>query len=246
MHVLVTRPKRDGEALKSRLERHGWRAGLEPLIDIVPNAVPISAIENASGLIVTSRNALDALALSPALPLALTLPLLVVGPGTAAMALELGFRDVFEGSGTGADLVPEIARRSKTDGTAFIYLAGDVKAFDLSAALARQNVDIETLTVYQSVAAKTLTPQTVEALQRREFDVVTLMSPRTANTWGRLISGLLPRPDLSGITYVCLSQNVSEALKARVEGPKILIAARPNLEELFVVLKRLAARPEAE
>lgn len=246
MHVLVTRPKRDGEALKARLEQHGWRASLEPLIDIVPNAVPISAIENASGLIATSRNALEALAPSPALPLALTLPLLVVGPGTAERALELGFRDVFEGSGTGADLVPEIAHRSKMDGTTFIYLAGDVKAFDLSAALARQNVGIKTVTVYQSVAAETLTPQTVEALRRREFDAVTLMSPRTADTWGLLISRLLPCPDLSGITYVCLSQNVSEALKARVQAPHILIAARPNLEELIVVLKRLAARPEAE
>jgi uroporphyrinogen-III synthase len=246
MHVLVTRPKRDGETLKSRLEQHGWRASLEPLIDIVPNAVPVSALENASALIATSRNALEALSASPALPLALTLPLLVVGPGTAAMALEMGFRDVFEGAGTGADLVPEIARRVDSDGTAFVHLAGDVLAFDLTAALAPQSVNIKTLTVYQSVAAKTLSPQTAEALQRRDFDVVTLMSPRTAETWSRLISGLLPRPDLSGITYACLSKNVSEALKTHVSGPNVLIAARPNLEELFVVLKRLAARPEAE
>jgi uroporphyrinogen-III synthase len=246
MHVLVTRPKRDGETLKSRLEQHGWRASLEPLIDIVPNAVPVSALENASALIATSRNALEALASSPALSVALTLPLLVVGPGTAAMALEMGFRDVFEGSGTAADLVPEIARRANSDDTVFVHLAGDVLAFDLAAALARQNVKIETLTVYKSVAAETLSSQTVEALQRRDFNVVILMSPRTAEIWGRLVGALLPRPDLSGITYVCLSKKVSEALKTHVRTTSVLIAARPNLEELFVVLKRLAARPEAE
>lgn len=246
MHALVTRPKRDGEALKARLEQQGWRASLEPLVDIIPNTIPVSAIKHASALIATSRNALEALASSPALPLALTLPLLVVGPGTAAMAVEMGFRDVVEGSGTAADLVPEIARRATIDGTAFVYLAGDVLAFDLPAALAREKVNIETLTVYQSVAAKTLSPQTIEALQTRDFEVVILMSPRTAEIWVRLVGGLLPRPDLSGITYACLSKNVSEALKAHVPGPKILTAARPRLEELFIVLKRLAARPEAE
>jgi hypothetical protein len=97
MHVLVTRPKGDGETLKAEIERLGCEVSLEPLIRIVPNEIPQSAIDGASTLIVTSRNALKALAPSPALAAAMALPLMTVGPGTAALALEMGFKDVFEG-----------------------------------------------------------------------------------------------------------------------------------------------------
>jgi uroporphyrinogen-III synthase len=245
MHVLVTRPKGDGETLKARIEQLGCRASLEPLISIVPNAIPLAAIKDAAGLIATSRNGLKALAGSPALGLATTLPLFVVGPGTAAMALEMGFKDVFEGAGTGADLVPVLARRSGDDGT-LVHLAGDVLAFDLTAALARENVNVRSVEAYRSVAAKTLSPPIIEALRNQDVDVVILMSPRTAETWVRLAVELSPPADLSGVTYICLSKAVADILRSHLDGPKIVIAARPNLEEILVLLKRLAARPEAE
>jgi uroporphyrinogen-III synthase len=245
MHVLVTRPKGDGETLKARIEQLGCRASLEPLISIVPNAIPVAAIENATGLIATSRNALRALAGTPALGLATTLPLFAVGPGTAAIARDLGFKNIFEGAGTGADLVPILAPRSGDDGV-LVHLAGDVLAFDLAAALARENVNIRSVEAYRSVVAKSLSPQIAEALRNQDVDVVILMSPRTAETWTRLMVDLSPPADLSGVTYICLSKAVADVLRSHFDDPKIVIAAHLNLEEMLVLLKRLAARPEAE
>jgi uroporphyrinogen-III synthase len=245
MHVLVTRPKADGETLKARIEQLGCRVSLEPLISIVPNAIPVTAIEGAAALIATSRNALKALASSPALGLATTLPLFVVGPGTVAIARELGFKDVFEGAGTGADLVPVLARRPGGDGV-LIHLAGDVLAFDLAAALAHKNVNVRAVEAYRSVAAKTLSPSIVEAFRNQDVDAVILMSPRTAETWVRLAVELSPPADLSGVTYICLSKAVADVLRLQFDDPKIVIAARPNLEEILALLKRLAARSEAE
>ena len=83
MHVLITRPEGDGEALKAQIEQLGCRATLAPLISIVSEAIPLSAIAGATALIVTSRNALKALAASPSLGAAMALPLYAVGPGTA-------------------------------------------------------------------------------------------------------------------------------------------------------------------
>jgi len=243
MHVLITRPKDDAEPLKSKIEQLGWRVSLEPLIRVVRDPIPPSAVKNAATLIVTSRNALRSLAASPALQHAIKLPLLAVGPGTGSLAREIGFQTVFEGAGTGADLVPEIMRRSASGGP-FLYLSGDVLAFDLPKALAEKKVNVRRIITYRSVAAETLSPITIDALKRRDIDVVTLMSPRTAATWGKLVSDL--PADLSEITYVCLSENVANALRSGLPTSKILTAARPNLEELFIVLKRLAARPEAE
>lgn len=246
MHVLVTRPKGDGEPLKAQLEQLGCKVSLEPLISIVSNEIPLSAIDEASTLIVTSRNALKALSASAALSPALTRPLLTVGPGTAALALEMGFKDIFEGPGTGAELAPEIARRSKTDGGTFVYLAGDKLAFDLPAVLAEQGVNIRRVVAYRSVAAETLSPRVAEALHEGTIDVVVLMSPRTAETWANIAPGGAKPNDLSGITYVCISEAVANVLRARLRPQNIIIADRPNLEEIFIVLKRLAARPEAE
>ena len=245
MHVLVTRPKGDGETLKAQLEQLGCEVSLEPLIRIVANEIPVSAIDDASTLIVTSRNALKALSASAALAPALTRPLLTVGPGTAALALEMGFKDVFEGPGTGAELAPEIARRSKAGGGTFVYLAGDKLAFDLPSVLSEQGVTIRRVVAYRSVAAETLSPHITEALREGAIDVVVLMSPRTAETWADIAPGAAKPNGLSEINYVCISEAVANALRSRLGPQNIIIAARPNLEEIFIVLKRLAARPEA-
>ena len=99
MHVLITRPEGDGEILKERIEQLGSRATLEPLINIVFETIPLSSVTGATALIATSRNALRALASSPALVDTLALPLYTVGPGTTAVARELGFQRRPRGTG---------------------------------------------------------------------------------------------------------------------------------------------------
>lgn len=247
MHVLVTRPQADGELLKAELEALGCKVSLDPLIEIVPNEIRTDAFDGASAIVVTSRNALKALAASgDALATAKALPLLAVGPGTGALATELGFSDVFAGPGTGAELAPEIARRSKLNGGLFVYLSGDKLAFDLPAVLGPQGVDIRRIIAYRSVAAQTLSPEVAEALRAGTLDAVILMSPRTAETWaGNALTAAKP-DDLSKLTYICISEAVAKVLRARLPAPNIAIADRPNLEDIIVVLKRLAARPEAE
>jgi len=246
MHVLITRPEADAEALKSRIEELGCRATLAPLVAIVPNAIPLSAIEGATALVTTSRNPLKALAGSPALGLAKSLPLYVVGPGTAAMAREIGFTDVIEGAGTAADLAATLSALGRRDGGGtFAYLRGDVLAFDLEAALKRAEVNVVSVAAYRSVAAETLAPNVAAALARREIDAVMLMSPRTAETWARLAGDLIAsagRP----IAHLCLSKAVAKALLSRFAANNVLIAAHPSLEEMLALVKRLAAHSGAE
>src|SRR5262249_2280330 len=109
MHVLITRPVQDSEPFKTRLEEMGCRVTLAPLMATVSNDMAADALSDGTGLIATSRNALAALAESPALSMAVKLPLYVVGPGTAAFARERGFSEVIEGSGRVEALVPILA-----------------------------------------------------------------------------------------------------------------------------------------
>jgi uroporphyrinogen-III synthase len=244
MHVLITRPEGDAEILKSQIEALGYRATLAPLVSILPNAIPASAIEGASVLVATSRNALKALAQSPAFDLARTLPIHVVGPGTAATARQIGFADVFEGAGMAADLATALSAKARTN-ERIVYLAGDVLTFDLEAALRDAKVNVLSVPAYRTVAAKSLSPNVAEALERGEIDAVILMSPRTAQTWARLAGGLKVE-GLSGIAHLCLSEAVAKALLSRLAAENVIVAARPNLEEMLALLKRLAANSGAE
>ena len=84
MRLLVTRPEPDATALRAQLIAQGHEVLVEPLITIrFDNADPIE-LDGVQALIATSRNGLRALASSPAIEQARSLPLFAVGPGTAA------------------------------------------------------------------------------------------------------------------------------------------------------------------
>jgi uroporphyrinogen-III synthase len=246
MHVLITRPEGDGETLKRQVEQLGYRATLAPLIDIVPESIPLAALTGATALIVTSRNALKALAASGLLESATALPIYVVGPGTAAMARQLGFKEVVEGPGTGADLVPILSAAWKRKGGTFVHLGSNVLAFDLKAALAAEGVNIRPQTVYRATPVQSLGPDVLEALRRRVIDAVILMSPKTAQTWVRVTADSAVNSAISGMTYLCISDAVAAVLRAGRAAVNILVAARPNLEEMLALMKRLAAHSGTE
>ncbi|MBS0269543.1 MAG: uroporphyrinogen-III synthase [Proteobacteria bacterium] len=241
MHVVITRPLGDAEPLKSRIEALGWRVTLSPLIEIVPDAIPGDILRDATALIATSRNALTA-----DLKTAIDLPLFAVGPGTGAVAREIGFRNVIEGPGTGSDLVPILASRRAELGERPLYLRGDVIAFDIVGALANAGIHVRAAKAYRSVAAERLNPEVIKALQNGNIDAVTLMSPRTAETWARLVGDLSLPVQLSGVTHLCLSPRVAEALGQPEIGYNVLVASHPNLEEMIALVKRLAANSKAE
>jgi len=242
MHVLITRPEAEGQALKAEVERLGVRATLAPLISVLPNTIPASAVANAEALIATSRNALKALAASPAaFEAARSLPLYVVGPGTAALARTLGFTDIIEGPGTALGLMPLLSARGRGAGRPLVHLTGDVLAFDLKAALAAEEINIVSIPAYASVAATELPPTVAAGLATRDIDAVILMSPRTARTWASLVAALVPAPDLSDLIHICLSETVEEGLAALGNAKMTLVARKPNQEEVLALLKCLAA-----
>ncbi len=241
MHVVVTRPLGDAEPLKSRIEALGWRVMLSPLIEIVPDTIPGDILRDATSLIATSRNALTS-----ELKTVIDLPLFAVGPGTGAVAREIGFTKVIEGPGTGSDLVPILASRPAELGERPVYLRGDVIAFDIEGALARAGIQVRAVKAYRSIAAERLNPEVIKALQNGSIDAVTLMSPRTAETWARLIGDLSLPVQLSGVTHLCLSPRVAEALGQPEKGYNVLVASHPNLEAMIALVKRLAANSKAE
>jgi uroporphyrinogen-III synthase len=243
MHVLITRPERDCGELKSRLVAFGCEVTAAPLIAIEFNAIAASELDGAIGLIATSRNGLRALAQSPGLKAAQSLPLFAVGPATAALADELGFINVIMGAGTAADLVPIIKDHAGTRQGCFAHLAGDNLAFDLGAALNARGLIYQRIKAYRSVAAKAPDKRIVALLASRSLDAVILMSPRTASVWASLVRALPEPPDLTKVVHICLSDAAAKALQP-LEPVTIEVSGAPNSGEIVALVYRLAGQPQ--
>ncbi len=235
MRVLVTRPRSDAGDLVARLAALGCEAVTDPLLEIALVPPQADALAGATALVVTSRNALRALAASPALDAARRLPLFVVGPGTEAEARRMGFADLSTGAGTARDLVPLVAAPGRRGSGPVAYLAGDTLAFDLAPALAAAGCPVRQITVYRSVTAAGLDPATADLLARGGIDAVLLMSPRTAGVYAALVAAAGLAPAVRDLDHCCMSPRVAAAL-APLGLHEVVVAERPTTEDLLALL----------
>ncbi|MFD0985686.1 uroporphyrinogen-III synthase [Methyloligella solikamskensis] len=236
MHLLVTRPQPDAAAQAQLLKERGYAPILSPLLEIEFLRPPMD-LYRAQALIATSRNGLRALDRLTQRTVALRLPLLAVGAGTASMAHEMGFEEVTEGPGTGEELAELIVERLDPFRGTLIHLAGETLAFDLKLALERHDFDIQAPVLYRSVPAKSLTAEAVDALRHHTLDGVILMSPRTAQIFARLNRN--NAADLASLYCFCLSQAVATNVEGF--GLKLRVAAEPSQEELLALIAAEAA-----
>ncbi len=109
MRVLVTRPEPDAGDLAAKIGELGMTAVVDPLLEVELLPIAPEPFIGAAAVVATSRNALRALAQSPALAPALALPLFAVGSRTEAFAREAGFQHVTRGPGTARALAETIA-----------------------------------------------------------------------------------------------------------------------------------------
>ncbi len=241
MHILVTRPEEDADALRRPLEAMGHRVSAAALMQIDYLPVSSAVIEGAAGLIATSRNGLRALSLSKtALELARNLPVFTVGPATAAFAKDLGFKTVFEGAGTAEQLADVIEAEVNPTHGPLVHLAGKDVAFDLGGALRGLGYLVSAPGVYRSTSAIALPPQVAAGLRAGTFDAVALLSPKTAETFARLAAPVLKAPNLRQPAYLCLSEAVASRLSP-LPAARQFIAIRPNLAEIVILAAELQA-----
>lgn len=249
MHILVTRPEPDARDLQALLEGLGHEVTVSPLIEIVDEPLPPDVLDKASGLIVTSQNALRSLEHAGLAASTKTLPVYAVGEATARLATAMGMTQVIAGSGTGRELATTIAQRHAAPqggrSGPLVHLCGDHLAFDLGGALAFAGFTVRAVPAYRSVAIKNLSPQLVAALTSNNINAVMLMSPRTAAIWTTLTDKHGLQTKLGNLTHVCLSPAVAARLHLS-PSPPLAIAREPRLEEMLVLIKGLAAHPARE
>jgi uroporphyrinogen-III synthase len=239
MRLLVTRPEPDASREAEALARRGHEAVLAPLlaVEFFDNA-PLH-VEGARALIVTSRNALRALAAHPELGDAVKLPLFAVGEATQAAAKKLGFAQVTTGPGTAEGLARLIVETLSPEHGALVHLAGETVAFDMQPELALKGFEVRRSVLYRTVPSREFPAKALALLQAGKLDGAILLSPRTARTFAELLArhGLVTQAQ--HLVCYCLSQGVADALAPL--GSRLCVAARPREEDVLALLDSRAA-----
>lgn len=209
--IWLTRPQEDSAAIADGLHAYGIESIVAPVTHIEPCAFDVQAHAKPAAILLTSRNAGQALYQLP--ETWRELPVFAVGPATGNMAYAAGFTSIIEGAGGIDALLPTIAERLST-GDRLLYLAGEHTRADVSVLLGSAGIVVEEVTAYQAVAEPALPPELVDALRHQRVEGVAFFSPRSAT----LAIDLMRHHDVAhaaaGMDAYCFSLAVAEAAGA--------------------------------
>jgi uroporphyrinogen-III synthase len=230
VRLLVTRPEPDAERTAAALRGRGHQVELAALLRV--EAIADSALGSGpwSALVVTSTNALHAVASHPRRAELMGLRVFAVGRRTAAVARAAGFGDVEAAGGNVQELTQRLrewAAEMAAVPAPLLYLAGHDRSRDLAGDLAADRLSVRTVTVYRAFKAAAFPPAIAAALAAGQIDGVLHFSRRSAEAYmdcaragGLLDQALVP-------THYCVSRQVAEPLMA-AGAKSIRIAAIPE------------------
>jgi uroporphyrinogen-III synthase len=224
MRVVLTRPQDDSERTAAALRAKGHDVLIAPLLRVEP--VEIKLTTAWGGVVITSANAVVAIASSPAHDGLIKLPLYAVGKRTADAAHEAGFTDIVTAGGDVRDLLRNIVARRADDKGPLLYLAGEDRSGDLIGDLAVRGIAAEMAVVYRA-ALVPFSPVLIKALKAGETDAVLHFSKRSAESYLAGAGAAQVTAQALAIGHFCLSAQIAAPLEA-AGAPHIAVAKRPD------------------
>lgn len=230
MRVVITRPRDSAERTANAVRALGHDVLVAPLMTLEPIIADLDGGWGA--VVITSANAITAIAENAALSMLKKLPLFAVGRRSAEAARDAGFTDVASADGDVRDLVRLVAAHRAPANASILYLTGEDRAADLITELSAGGVPAELRVVYHTVAAP-FSPALIAALKVGEVDAVLHFSRRSAENYvaGANAAGMAQAA--RAVRHFCLSAQVAEPL---VGADRIAIAARPEEAALIALL----------
>jgi len=247
MAVLVTRPHPDDEATASALRDRGFEVLRAPMLRFEP--VKFSDDEDAlyGAVIVTSANALRAIASQLAGSRLLKLPLFAVGEHTATAAREAGFVQVITakgGAGALRDLVlAGVKAKQLKKASTLLYLAGADLARDLAGELGEKGFTVVTHTTYRMVPASSLPREICDAFVANQIEAVLHYSRRSARAFLEAARSGGVEISALALPQCCISLAVAAVLRD-AGATQVTAAAQADENALFEALGR-ALRPRS-
>ena len=230
MRLLLTRPEPDAARSAEALRRRGHTVLVAPLTRLEGIAADFSG--PFAALLMTSANAARAAAQHARAAELRTLPVFAVGKRSAEAASEAGFADVTSADGARGDLVRLAAARLQ-HGARVLYLAGEDRAGDVGADLARRGIAVETAVIYRAAALEELPGELLASLD--SLDGALHYSRRSVEILLRLAGRAGVLAPLLGLRHYCLSVEVARPLR-EAGAARLAVAAHPDENALFALI----------
>jgi uroporphyrinogen-III synthase len=241
MAILVTRPQPDNNVTAAALRASGYTVLAAPMLRFERVMLSLDAGAHPQAVIVTSANALRALAEQPALPDLLRLPLFAVGDRTAQAARDAGFAQVVSAQGDAGALRDLVMKRAKksglTDGATLLYLAGADLARDLAGELGGHGFHVVTQTTYRMAPVVGLPDDVVAAFAAGTVDAVLHYSRRSARAFFQAAGHDGVEISALALPHCCLSEAIA-AVAHDAGATQVIAAAVPDEASLFAALAR--------
>jgi uroporphyrinogen-III synthase len=245
MAILVTRPQPDNDKTMAALRAKGFAVLAAPMLRFEAVAFQDEPDAGYGAVIVTSANALRAIAPQAALTRLKELPLFAVGEHTAEAARDLGFRSIIAADGDAVALRDLIAAsaRAKTlkKAATLLYLAGADLARDLAGELGERGFNVVTQTTYRMAPIPALPREVCDAFATNAIEAVLHYSRRSvrafldaARAGGVEISAL-------AVPQCCLSEAIASVVRD-AGATQVMVARTSDEKALFEVLDRALGR----
>lgn len=226
MRILLTRPQADAQRTAAALRARGHDVVIAPLLDL--ELLPDADLGTGpwAALLVTSANAVRAIAQHRRRDELRSIAAFTVGDRTAQAMRDCGFATVTSAAGNVGDLATLVVAQIEPPAR-LLYLAGEERSGDLAGLLRERNFTVHTALVYRAVVTTDLPRNAADALAAGLGGVLHF-SRRSAEAYvsAARSSGLLDRA-LAGPIHYCLSGRIAEPLRD-AGATNIQIAVRPD------------------
>jgi uroporphyrinogen-III synthase len=233
MRLVLTRPKQDSERSAVPLRARGHDVLIAPLMRIETIAADLD--RHCGAIVVTSANAIAAVAAHEARDGLIPLPVYAVGERTANAARAVGFADVTSADGDLRDLVRLISTLPSVSETRLLYLAGENRAGDLVGDLAAHGIAVEMALVYRAVTVA-FPPDLIAALKAESVDGVLHFSRRSADNYldGAKKAGIVAQ-SLAGRHFCLSAATAAPLVEAGAVG--VVVAGQPDEAALLALVE---------
>jgi uroporphyrinogen-III synthase len=237
MRLLVTRPAPDNARTAEVLRARGHDVALAPVLRVETDADADLGSGPWAALLITSANAVRAVADHPRKGECLQIPAFCVGRRSAEAARAAGFAEVVSADGNADDLARLVAARASARAPThpLLWLAGEDRAGDLAGALAATGIAVRTVVLYRAVAETALPAEVRDALAGGALDGVLHYSRRSADAFEAI--AMAAGIDLKSLPtkHYCLSAEVAAPLRQLGVGT-VMVAERPDEASLLALL----------
>lgn len=227
--VLVTRPRPGAAKTAAALERRGYRAILAPLLEIAPIPGMLPPPETLQAILVTSGQALPALAAHR------DVRLLAVGDATAARARNAGHHLVESADGDADALARLVIAGCQPARGALLLVSGEDQGVPLAQVLREAGFAVLHRVVYAARPVRALPAIARDALLSSTLYAATFFSAETARVFAALAVSAGLRDTVAPVVALAIGGPAAAAL-ADLPWRCVRVAARPTQDELLALL----------